>query len=232
MNLLSPDRPESPGQIFHSMTLDSVLQDVLEQARIGTLDPAWRQHPPGLTAPGGQLTDAQRLVVQEVGDRPVALWEPGVADHWRKALDAWFAAAMSIEDRSFANRMALNLKRSKPAELLQVQIAMVQPERIAAESTVPDQLWELIGGGGRHRSDETLYSTLAVHISRRDWLCAGWLAGLAAGGTPGPDWRTWLTERAGQWKAPAPFSRRVEIEVRTRSHYLDQLPAYWNPVAP
>ena len=25
----------------------------------GTLDPAWRQHPPGLTAPGGQLTDAQ-----------------------------------------------------------------------------------------------------------------------------------------------------------------------------
>lgn len=126
-----------------------LLSRLLAAARAGTLDPGWRER---LTVDviherevgGGpewmeffeQVTgrsyveekakdnDAEVLALHEIVSSPVAAWEPYVTNgDWRRALDAWYAAAIELrdyyEDAQLRHRKAIadRLRRTQLEEL-------------------------------------------------------------------------------------------------------------------
>lgn len=86
---------------------------LLFSARVGTLEPNWRdnlavdldswfERTGAAGFVGGRLDlveDAKQAVLQELAELPVQLWEPYVvAGDWRAALDAWYRASTELCD--------------------------------------------------------------------------------------------------------------------------------------
>lgn len=216
---VQPGGEVSPGDGAGALATAWLLRKVLKKARVGQLSPRWRETevPP--------RSDAHEVMTRELAQLAPAPWEPSQAKSWRHALDAWFVASISIETKTFTDEVAAAVRQVGLAlQMLPGWVSVLDPATIAADSSP----WNMIGGETPRQIDEILSMAQERYIIERDWLCAGYLAGLAAGGTPGPNWRDWLLSRAEKWSSPA-AQRRVEVEVdkSVPSHPLEQLPPYW-----
>jgi len=230
-----PDSPTSPGSTYYSSASTWMLRRVLDKARTGRLSPQWREEETAtLNPPPGQaLSDAHRILIQEIAELEPAPWEPGRAATWREALNAWFVASLLIEATQFANSMNLTVRQvASFTRMLPTQVRTLQPADIRIPAPAGDtNAWSFIAGEHQHSLDNAVRDTGSGYICARDWLSASYLAGLAAGGTPGPDWRDWLTARSEQWVDCPDAVQRVKAELMSPAgtHTLENLPQYWLP---
>lgn len=229
-----PDRggDRSPSAVYFNSQCNTFLKDVLDKARVGTLNPGWRGELSMPAVASGNYSDAAALAVQELNEMEPALWEPSRAPHWRAALDAWFVASRTVLGATFTRFMGSQLHGVETADLLLAhQVTVLSADQIS-ETTDDAQrtYWSVVGGDAQLMADRTRRRSEQNYVHMRDWLTASYLGGLAAGGTPGPDWREWLRTRAEGWSDETGLSvRRVHIETNGAlgNHPFDRLPDYW-----
>jgi hypothetical protein len=86
----------------------------------------------------------------------------------------------------------------------------------------------VVAGDAQLLADRTRRRWEANYVHGRDWLTASYLGGLAADGTPGPDWREWLRMRAQGYNDETGLAvNQVRIETNASHHPIDKLPDYW-----
>ncbi|WP_084020273.1 hypothetical protein [Mycobacterium avium] len=251
-----------------------LLSRLLAAARAGTLDPGWRER---LTVDvihereigGGpewveffeQVTgrsyveekakdnDAEVLAVHEIVSDPVADWEPYVTNgDWRRALDAWYAAA--IELRDYDEDAQLRHRKAIADRLRRTELEKLRSKLKAAS----DEFWadhyakqlnkaeaRLLKYVEPHSPSDELYSRIL-----RDELAASYRAGLAAGGETN-DWLGWYRTRAARWDIPGSAEnswyawikgqvdtriRQLIMEPQRLTVAMEQLPTYWTEKQP
>lgn len=227
----SPDRggDDSANSVYFTARCNQMLTDVLAKARQGRLNPTWRTEL--VSAPtSAHYGDLDGLAVREIIEMSPELWEPGKASNWRAALDSWFSASRAVLAAGFTDTMRQHSSLLAGSERT---LSVVLGAALPADFDNPDRAsiaWGFIGGNHVHRLDDTRSKAISNYVQARDWLTAGYLAGLAAGGLEAPDWRRWLRTQAAGWQGGELAVRRVEIETTSGApHYFDQLPGYWNP---
>jgi len=192
----------------------TLFKPILIDARMGTLNPNWRQ---GLSADmvGGRsemyLEDSNRLAVHNLSTMDTQPWEPYSGSGWHMALDAWYAALQDVnESRDQTDAAMIGVEADIP------EIALRFPESIARNPVLNDFAARVAEGRRRWR----------------DWEGAWYYAGLAAGGLE-VDWRGWYRSRIATWtnglsglEGPSAIEELTALEHGDKDH-LQSLPAYW-----
>ncbi|SIJ22243.1 Uncharacterised protein [Mycobacteroides abscessus subsp. abscessus] len=209
------------SRVHWTTTRSIMLEGVLNKARSGQLESDWRDR---LTLPERRpgyeerYSDSDRVALQEIRELPIASWEPGVANTWRQALDAWFLAI-----REVVNDLSL-LREEMSRENRQGR------HRNFRSSFGPDELATAAVDtiiGNERIFDAGAYSALEQGIILRDRMTAWYKAGRAAGGDD-VDWLAWFEERIGHWMTPtiADWERASLSRAEYRERLLS-LPDYW-----
>jgi hypothetical protein len=209
-----------------------VLLDALKQARDGSLAPTWRIDLPRSVTGQDELTArALGRVAQSIATMPPLDWEPGVAPHWRQALDAWYSAAQELHAGRFADYLY------EHAQVLRSTATGLGPLMADVDPQHPeyDNPWAVVAGKFQLIRDDELYFATTRYVNERDWLTASYVAGLTAGGVTGLDWRAWLAERAAHRYFDKHFANEVHAQTKMHrgKHPLDlPLPGYWTGTDP
>lgn len=216
--VIRPGQPhETIAAHYVEQVRDQLLVQVLDTARIGKLDPQWRQH---LTAPsaraGYPVSDGDRAAVMEVQQLPPQPWEPGQSTDWRQALDSWFIAQSNLAVRSRV-RAARN-------ELMLIELQMVQVRN--ALLTHPGQDCGVVDAVQALPYTMLETQTAAVHLSQRDKLVGSYLAGLDDGGVSN-DWVGWLRGRIQEWGDPLLMNSMTIQLAGPTLKMMWMLPHYW-----
>lgn len=207
--------------VYVASVRDDLLKRLLEQARLGTLDPQWRS---SMISPKAQLypdavTDDDRAAVMEIQQLPPQPWEPHQGP-WRAALDAWFLAQFGINERArirSAQTYVSQLETQGMAGLLKFRVASATGTY--TDELVIDELRALPYAELRDPND-------AVHKARRDELVACYLAALDDAGISN-DWAEWLRARTKTWGNPMLENKwRVMLQGPILAE-MWRLPAYW-----
>ena len=176
----------------HYQTTGSVWGLVLMNARLGLLDPDWRDtlspeshYAAGFPRPTDPaLLDADALAIYEVATAPAAVWEPhATGGDWRRALSAWRDDARALQRHQFRTK------------------------RWLSDMTIPE-------------GDRPNAARLDALLEARalDAIEASYRAGLAAGGDA-ENWRGWYRSRIGEtWSAADDSTYKLYYSVeRVRS---------------
>lgn len=230
-NLWGTGGQESPASVVSSTMYEStrvaLLSDVLVRARMGTLEADWRTR---LTVDQQQTYepyhDAVELAAQAVLTPEPALWEPGVAGHWRQALDAWYCASLMTLNDGFDLRQqtAGRARRVKVSALVKMYaLPLLDDEK---RQSLLDKFL-----ASEPLSDFAAANAPAIEVRDRDRLHAWYRASLAVGGQSN-DWVSWYRGRIAGWpnrEMAARVAANLEEE-QFRAEMESPLPEYWQPV--
>nr|WP_181407294.1 hypothetical protein [Mycobacterium celatum] len=173
------------------------------------------------------------LALHEIVSSPVAAWEPYVTNgDWRRALDAWYAAAIELrdyyEDAQLRHRKAIadRLRRTQLEELrskLKAATDEFWAEHYAKQINKAEAC--LLKYVEPHSPSDELYSRIL-----RDELAASYHAGLTAGGETN-DWLGWYRpdKRTSRYENP-PTHRGTTTPNRCNgavTDLLDRKAAAW-----
>lgn len=179
-----------------------LLSGILRKARQGELQREWRIHLPNsavpLNSPIIDKWDGIDIALDELSGMPVQLWEPyATAGDWRRALDAWYAAALNLEAEREAERW--RWQATEP-DLPDTDGQPVPPglEEVERDRQANNRWWD-------------------NQQNTRDTLTAFYLAGLAGGGDH-VNWVDWYVHRK-QLAAHGGTSGWTA--------WMEQLPSYW-----
>jgi hypothetical protein len=237
MDLTNPPADRQDAEVAAAVDATYVLErsrvllDVLRQARAGTLAPTWRIDMARRDTGQDQLTGrALDRVAQAITTMSPQDWEPGIAPHWRRAIDAWYSAAQELLAGRFADYL------DEHAHVLRSTATGLKPLMPDVDPQQPEgnNPWAVVAGRFQLIRDDELHFATIHYMNDRDWLTASYIAGLTAGGVPGLDWRAWLSERAAHRNFDKSFANQVHAETKKRlgRHPLDlPLPGYWTGTA-
>lgn len=179
-----------------------LLGGILHKARQGELQRNWRTNlPASALSPSFTGLDGIELVIGEITEMPAQPWEPyATAGDWRRALDAWYAAA-------------LDLAAEREAERWRWQAT--EPDLPGTDGQpIPSALDEI------DRDRQTNDRWWEDQQAARDTLTAFYLAGLAGGGDH-INWVDWYVHRK---------QRATLGATSGWTAWMEQLPNYWtNP---
>ncbi len=229
-NLWGAGGHESPSSVVSSTLYESnrvaLLGDVLVRARMGTLEVDWRER---VTVEQKQTYepyhDAIELAAQAVVTPEPALWEPGVAAHWRPALDAWYCASLTVLND------ALDLRQQTAGRARRVRVdALVK--MYALPLLDDEQRQSLLDKflAAEPMSDFAAANSPGIEVRDRDHLHAWYRASLAVGGQPN-DWVGWYRGRIAGWhnhELAARAAANLEND-EFRAEMESPLPEYWQP---
>lgn len=187
----------------HSAARYLLLSGVLRKAREGELQRDWRADlpasafSPSSTGLGPEWAGIE-LVVDELTGMPIQPWEPyATAGDWRRSLDAWYAAALSLAAERETERW--RWQATEPdlpgTDGQPVPSALDDVER---DRRANDRWWD-------------------EQQAARDTLTAFYLAGLAGGGEP-INWVDWYLHRK---------QRATLGATSGWTAWMEQLPSYW-----
>lgn len=176
---------------------------ILHNARHGQLPREWRIHLPNSAAPsknspGLDTWDGIDIAVDELSAMPAQLWEPyAAAGNWRRALDAWYAAALNLEAERETERW--RWQATEP----DLPDTDGQPVPLALDVVERDR-----------QANDRWWNT---QQDTRDILTASYLAGLAGGGDH-INWVDWYIHRK---------QRATHGGTSGWTTWMEQLPNYW-----
>ncbi|MFV8233944.1 hypothetical protein [Mycolicibacterium fortuitum] len=180
---------ERRGRTYsHASARYLLLSGILHKARRGELQREWRMH----------LPNSADIAVDELSGMPIQPWEPyAAAGDWRRALDAWYAAALNLEAEREAERW--RWQATEPdlpgTDGHPVPLALDVVER---DRQANDRWWN-------------------TQQDTRDILTASYLAGLAGGGDH-INWVDWYVHRK---------QRATHGGTSGWTAWMEQLPDYW-----
>jgi hypothetical protein len=209
---------------MYESTRVALLTDALTRARMGTLDADWRER---VTIPQPQnyepYQDAMELAVQALRTPEPALWEPGVARHWRQALDAWYCASL----KALSDGLDLRAQTAGRARRVRVD-ALV---KVYALPMLTDNKRQALLDkflAAEPLCDFAAAMSPGVEVRDRDRLHAWYRASLDVGGQSN-DWVRWYRERITQWQNRELAARAIaELELaQFHAEMRAPLPEYW-----
>lgn len=229
-NLWAAGGHESPSSVVSSTMYEStrvaLLSDVLVRARKGTLEVDWRER---VTVEPQQTyepyQDAVELAVQALVTPEPALWEPGVAGHWRQALDAWYCASLTAlnDDLDVRQQTAGRARRVRVDSMVKLYgIPLLDDDKRQA---LLDKFL-----AAEPLSDFAAANSPGIEVRDRDHLHAWYRASLTAGGQQN-DWVGWYRGRIAGWHNHEMAARAAAILENDafRAEMESPLPEYWQP---
>lgn len=193
---------EALGQRSHTYSHAAarylLLSGILGKARRGDLQREWRMHLPNSAIPVPANFPGIDVALDELSGMPVQPWEPyATAGDWRRALDAWYAAALNLEAEREAERWRWQATEPDLPGIdgQPVPLALDEVER---DRQANDRWWD-------------------TQQDTRDLLTASYLAGLAGGGDR-IDWVDWYVHRK---------QRATHGGTSGWTAWMEQLPDYW-----